>query len=121
MKTVKIIELIDGVKKYKVWHDFQKSIVQLEDIEHVMESLKDKNIKDLYVYVVTFDADAIQSVDWMIQIFNNIPGDLMFDYKKNYEDIETLKEEMLIYQKKGYEIDCPFDGGSGIIEFIEGV
>ena len=76
MKTVRIIETTDDKMKYKIWHDFNKAEVTEEEIEKVMDRIVKEDIKDLNVFVITFNDEEIDTVDWMIEIVKNVPLEL---------------------------------------------
>lgn len=118
MKTVRIIEMTDDKMKYKIWHDFNKAEVTDEEIEKVMDRIVEEDIKDLNVFVITFNDEEIDTVDWMIEIVKNIPLELMRDYARCFDDIEGFIEHIL---DRDYRMDSPFDGGQGVIEHITGI
>ena len=116
MRTVRIIETTNDEKKYKVWYDFNKEEVTEEEIEEVMDKVSKQDIKELNVYVITFNDEKIETVDWMIEITKNIPIELMRDYAGAYDNLEDFREHILDVD---YRMDSPFLGGQGIIEHIE--
>lgn len=81
-----------------------------------MDKVSKQDIKELNVYVITFNDEKIETVDWMIEITKNIPIELMRDYAGAYDNLEDFREHILDVD---YRMDSPFLGGQGIIEHIE--
>ena len=121
MRTIKIIELTDEGKGYRVWYDFFKSEVVMPEIEFALIDIKRKKIKKPEVYIVTFNGNEIETVDWVVELWENIPNELMYEYIDNYETVQEFFDDFVDFYQKGYSIDYPFDGGYAIIEHIEEV
>ena len=128
MKTVQIIELLQNEKeKYRVIHDFNKSEVDISEVESIMKNIiqnmrSDKdpnfNIKDSDVHVVMFEDGKLVEVYYLVEIWDNIPSEYINYYADAHDNVKDFIECNKDFISNGFFIDLPFCAGEGLFEYI---
>lgn len=128
MRNIQIIEaLYDSEEKYQVIHDFGKEEVSEEEISNAMfdvisnirEGVSDITIKDSVVFCIELEDGVMTYVHYMIDIWDNMPLDLMNAFYEDRENIKEFVNDFYWFIASGFLLDSPFDGGSGLFDHLE--